>query len=421
MRLKSSLLALIPAAFLATAMNACDTDTDSVTGTETNAPVIQGQGGFAFGLDLQTIATVRPYVDSLRIELRKGNQVRTISAALDSSVRISDLENGTWTIGVGLYANTGVLKYYGSDTVIVTAGAIAKADIHLRPASGSVDILIHFDTTAPCTSVVATPAGHWYLQEITGKTIYDRKVPLNLDSNGLNGTDGCNSIFGSWSATGSTIAMRFASTRMYCTDSAYPELHQLPEILAGSRRWSLSGGQLWIWDSLGNLAKYGTAPNLHPTGALPDSFLVQPESNVDTSKLKLTHVTILGKTSLDSSTLELTVQLPHPNLELRLLELPAIDSLPLPSCYDSPISHDTVIVTDSGSKVIHTQLFAMICTTPYITRLPTYLLVGDEGNSPAVDVQVVKTVKVVIKPWNPGIPGVITDGTNSFSNQVYTF
>jgi heat shock protein HslJ len=419
MRLKSSLLALIPAAFLATAMNACDTD--SVTGTETNAPVIQGQGGFAFGLDLQTIATVRPYVDSLRIELRKGNQVRTLSAALDSSVRISDLENGTWTIGVGLYANTGILKYYGSDTVIVKAGEVAQADIHLRPASGSVDILIHIDTTAPCTSVVATPAGHWYLQEITGKTIYDRKLPLNLDSNGLSGTDGCNTIFGSWGATDSTLTMRFGSTKMYCFDSAYPEFLKLPLILAGSRRWNIADGQLWIWDSLGNLVKYGNAPSLHPTGLLTDSITIQPESNIDTSKLKLSHVTILDMTPLDSSTLELTVQLPHPNLKLRLLELPAIDTMPAPVCFESHLGHDTAIITNSGSQVIQPQLFAMICSMPDYIRIPTYLLVGDEGNSPAMDVQVVKTVKVVIKPWNPNIPATITDGIKSFSSQVYTF
>jgi len=273
MRIKIPLLAVLFAT-LSLSLASCDTDAlvNSASGG-TSSP-----GGVSFGLDAQTIAAVQSSVDSLRLELRQGTVVRSQAAALDSSVRVSDLAAGRWFIGIGLYNKQGVLKYYGSDSVTVVAGEVAKADIGLKPAKGSVDISIHLDSTTSDTTIICTVSskaflGNWLLQEVAGKPVYDRSISLVLTDSSprLSGTDGCNFLVGgSWIAGGrDSLRFQYGSTRMYCFDSS--NVAQLPMALENTRRWKLVGGQLWLLDSLGGvLAKYGTYV-LHPTGALPDT------------------------------------------------------------------------------------------------------------------------------------------------------
>jgi len=283
MRIKIPLLAVL---FATLSLSLASCDTDALVNSASDGA--SSPGGVSFGLDAQTIAAVQSSVDSLRLELRQGTVVRTQAVALDSSVRVSDLAAGRWFISVGLYNKQGVLKYYGSDSVTVVAGEVAKADIGLKPAKGSVDISIHLDSATIDTTLVGPVVtnaflGHWLLQEVAGTPVYDRNIPLvltdsNLRVNGhnvitgsLSGTDGCTSIGGFWSAS-DQISLRFQYSNSFvgCRDTS--NVAQLPMALENTRRWKLVGGQLWLLDSLGGvLAKYGTYV-LHPTGALPDTY-----------------------------------------------------------------------------------------------------------------------------------------------------
>lgn len=163
MRIKIPLLAALFAT-LSLSLSSCDTDALVNSASEgTSLP-----GGVSFGLDAQVIATVHSTVDSLRLELRQGTVVRTQAVVLDSSVRVSDLAAGRWFIGVGLYNKQGVLKYYGSDSVTVVAGEVAKADIGLSSAKGSVDVSIHLDSATMDTTLVSGGSskaflGNWLL------------------------------------------------------------------------------------------------------------------------------------------------------------------------------------------------------------------------------------------------------------------
>lgn len=274
MRIKIPLLAVF---FATLSLSLASCDTDALVNSASDGA--SSPGGVSFGLDAQVIATVQSTVDSLRLELRQGTVVRSQAVALDSSVRVSDLAAGRWFISVGLYNKQGVLKYYGSDSVTVVAGEVAKADIGLKPAKGSVDISIHLDsTTIDTLPLIVCPVatnflGTWLLQEVAGTPVYDRSISLVLTDSGsrLSGTDGCNFIFGFWTAGGrDSLRFQYSNSFVGCRDTS--NVAQLPMALENTRRWKLVGGQLWLLDSLGGvLAKYGTYV-LHPTGALPDTY-----------------------------------------------------------------------------------------------------------------------------------------------------
>ena len=145
--------------------------------------------------------------------------------------------------------------------------------------------------------------------------------------------------------------------------------------LKNTRGWKLVGGQLWLLDSLGGvLAKYGTYV-LHPTGALPDTLVRQvvPEAAVDTSSLKLATVSILGLQKQDSF-LVLTVQLPHPNVKVRLLNFTYVDEI----CSQPNVSNDTLSIKigpDTGCVLVYKE---------YFVEPPQRLLViGEESDSTA--------------------------------------
>ena len=377
MRIKIPLLAVF---FATLSLSLASCDTDALVNSASDGA--SSPGGVSFGLDAQVIATVQSTVDSLRLELRQGTVVRSQAVALDSSVRVSDLAAGRWFISVGLYNKQGVLKYYGSDSVTVVAGEVAKADIGLKPAKGSVDISIHLDsTTIDTLPLIVCPVatnflGTWLLQEVAGTPVYDRSISLVLTDSGsrLSGTDGCNFIFGFWTAGGrDSLRFQYANTFRGCFDSS--NVAKLPMALENTRGWKLVGGQLWLLDSLGGvLAKYGTYV-LHPTGALPDTLVRQvvPEAAVDTSSLKLATVSILGLQKQDSF-LVLTVQLPHPNVKVRLLNFTYVDEI----CSQPNVSNDTLSIKigpDTGCVLVYKE---------YFVEPPQRLLViGEESDSTA--------------------------------------
>ena len=161
MRIKIPLLAALFAT-LSLFLASCDTDAlVNSASDETSSP-----GGVSFRLDTQVIATVQSSVDSLRLELRQGTVVRSQAVALDSSVRVSDLAAGRWLIRTGLYDKQGVLKYYGSDSVTVVSGEVAKADIGLTSANGSVDVSIHLDSTTINTTLLCTASKDTLVRQI---------------------------------------------------------------------------------------------------------------------------------------------------------------------------------------------------------------------------------------------------------------
>lgn len=278
MRLKSLLPALLPLALLGAGLSACDSRSTSLpTSVQESTP-----GGFAFRLDSTTLATAKPYADSLRVELRQGTRLRVVAAALDSAVRVNDLESGSWAITVGLYAKDGALKYVGSDTVLVSAGKVAAANVTLRPAKGSVDITIRIDTTGiPDCPPIDTigPVGTWYLQTVQGKPVVGRSIALILESDGsLSGTDGCNHIAGGWKTQGGSLSLSYAQTLMACESGSPTD--NLPLALSRVRGWNRTADQLTLLDSAGAvLATYGTRPMEEcatPNGSSPNgTWLLQ--------------------------------------------------------------------------------------------------------------------------------------------------
>lgn len=259
MRLKSLLPALLPLALLGAGLSACDSRSTSLpTSVQESTP-----GGFAFRLDSATLASAKPYADSLRVELRQGTRLRVVAAALDSDVRVNDLESGSWAITVGLYAKDGALKYVGSDTVLVSAGKVAAANVTLRPAKGSVLITIRIDSTGiPDCPPIDTigPVGYWYLQTVQGKPVVGRSIALILESDGsLSGTDGCNHIAGGWKTQSGSLSLSYAQTLMACESGSPTD--NLPLALSRVRGWNRTPDQLTLLDSAGAvLATYGTRP-----------------------------------------------------------------------------------------------------------------------------------------------------------------
>jgi len=252
MRLKSTLFALISASLLGLNLEGCNLDSSKAPTSLAESVA----GGFAFGLDSATLTTARPYADSLRVELRQGTQLHSVSAALDSTVRVTGLESGRWILTAGLYAKDGTLRYAGTDTVQVSAGQTAHSDLVLRPAKGSVQITIRIDSSLVDPYLPPTPAGHWLLDEVYGTPVPNSAIALNFDTgNVLWGSDGCNRLSGTWKVSGSLLSLSYANTLMACLDTSAAA--RLPLALSSVRGWSLTSNRLSLLDSAGRtLATY---------------------------------------------------------------------------------------------------------------------------------------------------------------------
>jgi heat shock protein HslJ len=379
MRLKTFLLALFPLTLVGAGLTACDSRSTSLpTSLQESAP-----GGFAFALDSATLTTAKNLADSLRVELRQGTRLRSVSTALDSAVRVNDLESGSWAITVGLYAKDGSLKYVGSDTVTVSAGKIAAANVVLRPAKGSVDIVIRIDSTPVEPVPSQGPLGSWILQTVGKDTVYATQYELFLDSTGhVSGTDGCNRVGGTWSLEARTLRVA-TTTKMACFDNPVPELSGA---LWATRSWKLdtSGNDrhLRLLDSLGKtLAVYGTYV-LHPTGALvpaPDQVILV--DSLDTAMIPNRVPVALGAAVPSDSGLLLTVTLPHPGVKVHLVGLAASEPM---AC--NPVTVDTVLLP------------GQVVTLGCIMVLPAgrYALVG-ETDPGLISPQVLTPARVLVR------------------------
>lgn len=165
-------------------------------------------GSVSFALPAALRSQVRSTADSVRIELRQGDKYRSAAGALDSTVRVSELESGSWSIQVGLYSTDGILRYFGESTVLVTPGRLARAQVTLRPAKGSVDIEIHLEEDGSDSLHPKQFQGTWYLSnwKVPGTVPYH--FTLVLDSTGeLTGWNGRNTFTGLWNTSaGNTIS-----------------------------------------------------------------------------------------------------------------------------------------------------------------------------------------------------------------------
>lgn len=362
------------ATFLATTilgafLSACDSQS-----TATGPSGSDTRGSLAFALPAAVRAQVATTADSLKVELHHGALVHTASAALDSSIRVDGIEPGRWSLQVGLYDISGILHWYGEDSVTVAPGEVTRADITLRPATGSVDIVIHLeDSTAISADSLL---GQWYLLGVDSTAIHNRSISLTFgDTSHFYGSDGCNSIIGAYASSPTTLRIQaIGSTRMYCKDSLYPSLDIRVESALGSiRTWKIASGVLSLSDSTGKVRlRYGQTPPI-PVAPLPplpvvtDSIVawISVDSNTDTTGLLLAPVRIDSALVSDSGVL-LVLTLPHPGSDLHLF---ALDSgyRPAPSLFVDTVVTDTGILLIKSSvpspNIPHTYLVAGVDAT----------------------------------------------------------
>lgn len=250
-------LALFSAVLSGLALSACDL---ASTGSQIAVPEA-ATGDFAYAVDSETFAAARPLADSLRVELRQGETLRTFSATLASPVRIDRLGCGRWDLTIGLYAKDGSLKYAATDTVSVRADRIAQPAKAPHPAIGSVDSRIRIDSSHALATPLESPIGDWYLRELAGRTVQASLQRLIIRKGGtLAGSIQCNGLSGTWASEGRRLVLRHTQTLIGCSDTAFT---RLGEALLSVRSWTqdLSNGNLVLMDSTGKvLARYGIAP-----------------------------------------------------------------------------------------------------------------------------------------------------------------
>ena len=109
---------------------------------------------------------------------------------------------------------------------------------------------------------VASPAlinTYWKLVELGGKavTVADNQrepyIVLRPDPKQVNGSGGCNRLFGSYEMTGSSLTFGGnGATKMACASGMETEAAFLP-VLGRVARWRIAGQQLELSDSTGAL------------------------------------------------------------------------------------------------------------------------------------------------------------------------
>lgn len=200
MRHARILLSLVVGAFLP--LVGCQRDTSSTAAHDSSA------GTVSFTLPAALRSQVQSTADSLRIELRQGDKFRFAAGSLDSTVRVSELETGSWAIQVGLYSSDGILRYFGESSVQVRSGELARAEVTLRPAKGSVDIEIHLEGYDTDTLHPKRFQGTWYLSNWTAPGTVPYHFTLVLDSTGkLTGWNGRNVFTSLWNtSSGNTLS-----------------------------------------------------------------------------------------------------------------------------------------------------------------------------------------------------------------------
>lgn len=215
MKLLRTLSVLLPTALLLP-FTGCQDSPQSLVSQEAGVA-----GGVSFQLDTAVLSKVRGTADSLRLELRKGTELKTVAARLDQVVRVTDLEPGDWTLDAGLYSAAGSLSWYAKGVVLVTPGGIAKAELTLKPAKGSVDVVIRLDTNGTTRDSVLV--GMWYFRVAGNKLVEPGRTDayLYLGADGsLKRSDGCNTFAGTWLAKDSQLT-RTATAKPGTNDCDY--------------------------------------------------------------------------------------------------------------------------------------------------------------------------------------------------------
>lgn len=341
-----------------------------------------GSGDLGFSLAPALREQVSEFADSLRVELRKGGQLASRSAVLDSSVRFEGLDAGMWKISVGLYKAGGALAYYGEDSVRIVPGQLAKAVVTLTPAKGSVDIVIRIDNPQEPSALWGT----WYLSQIDTFVVVDKSIELTLDKSGeASGDDGCNHMRGSYKADANSLQVgAFVSTKMWC--DIYTQMPSVTAALQRAATWKISDDVLILSDSLGRpLMRYArTAPKPFPP--LVD-YVTIDTIGTDTTGQALVPVWLDTAIATDSG-VWLKMNLPHPGVEVRLFALKKI--YPFVPCNQNP--------TDS--------MMCQIDILPY----PQAVLVAGTVDPAKAYIQVITPVKVFV-PW------ILVDGYASFKDH----
>ncbi|MEN9355411.1 MAG: hypothetical protein RL318_2736, partial [Fibrobacterota bacterium] len=216
MKLLRTLSLLLPTAILLP-LAGCSDSPQSVM-TQDLAVV----GGMSFQLDTAVLSKVKGSADSLRLELRKGTQLKIVAVKLDQVVRVTDLEPGEWSLDAALYNAAGTISWYAKGTVVVTPGGTAKAVLDLKPAKGSIDVIIRLDSSGLSRSD-SLLRGEWFFETTYGKAIRTGSAHpyIGLGVDGFSFYDGCNhSAGGSWTVSGSSLSLKGgATTLMACLDS----------------------------------------------------------------------------------------------------------------------------------------------------------------------------------------------------------
>lgn len=360
---------LLPLALLVFA--GCDRTVGSGTVSEP-----EGTGTLDFTLPAALRAQVAISADSLRVEMRQGTLLKSRSVALDSSVRMEGLDAGAWKISVGLYKAGGALSYFGEDSVRILPGQIAKAVVTLRPAKGSVDIVIRLEDGPPNPIVLQ---GEWFLRQVDTYMVSGKSIPLRLDDSGkATGTDGCNSIQGRFTATATTIRFgsSFLSTKMYC--DIYQTMPSVTGALVKARFWNTSDSELVLFDSLETvILRYGrTPPPVVPPSTSP---VVIDTIRADTTGLALVAIRLDTAVATDSGVL-LSLTLPYPGLEIRLFALQVVGGI---------MAVDTLV--DANGDTLH-------LTTPSMAP-PRVLVAGWVPKVGVPTIQVLTPAKVFV-PWD---------------------
>lgn len=114
--------------------------------------------------------------------------------------------------------------------------------------------------TASAGSVAASPAlanTYWKLTELGGKPVAvtdnqrEPHIVLQPDPTQVNGSGGCNRLFGSYETTGDALTFGgVGSTKMACPSGMDTEVAFLPA-LGRVARWRITGQQLELSDATG--------------------------------------------------------------------------------------------------------------------------------------------------------------------------
>jgi heat shock protein HslJ len=333
-------------------------------------------GALDFSLDAALRAQVASTADSLRVEMRQGAVLKTRSVALDGAVRMDGLDAGAWKISVGLYKAGGSLAYFGEDSVKILPGQTAKAVVTLRPAKGSVDIVIRLEDTPQTPTALQ---GQWFLRQVGTYKVSGKSILLRLgDSGNATGSDGCNSIWGSYTASPTTIRFgsSFASTKMYC--DIYATMPSVTDALVKARFWMASAADdLVFTDSLGKeVLHYARTPP-------PVDVPVPPAKTIDTVRADTTGRALvairLDTAVATDSGVWLDVTLPYPGLDIQLFALARAGGW---------VTVDTLV--DADGRI-------MVKDTPDMT-LPRVLVAGSIPKVGVPTIQVLTPAKAFV-PW----------------------